>query len=173
MTTLRVSNASRRAALQPWSMAVLAVLVAMLVCGCQLIRLVGSAESTPASIVPGPITNVSLGIYSGRPDPSWSLTEDESAELGRLVGALPSTVGDPPHGGLGYHGFVLTTSGGPADGTLVAYRGAIADLGSGPRTYLVDVDRTVERYLLKSGRSHLTTGEVDAVETDLATATAG
>ena len=85
------------------------------------------------SIVPGSITNVSLGIYSGRPDPSWALSEAESAELSRLLASLPSTVGEPPQGGLGYHGFVLAPAdAGRADRTLVAYRGTIDDLGSGP-----------------------------------------
>jgi len=125
-----------------------------------------------ASVIPGSITNVTLGIYSGRPDPTWALTEAESAELCRLVSALPSTIGDPPQGGLGYHGFFLVPADtGKAERTLVAYRGTVADLGEGSGTYLVDVDRTVERYLLETGRSHLSAGEVEAVETDLATIT--
>ena len=98
------------------------------------------------------------------------MTEAESAELDRLLGSLPSNVGDPPAGGLGYHGFFLAPAdAGQAGQTLVAYRGTIADLGSGSRTYLVDVDRVVERFLLDTGRSHLTTLEVNVVETDLTT----
>lgn len=167
MRTPRVARPGR-ARRPPWSMALVALLLAAVAGGCQLIRGVGLAEPT-ASIVPGPVTNVSLGIYSGRPDPSWSLTEQESAEFGRLLGSLPSTVGEPPEGGLGYHGFFLTPSSiGQPGWTLVAFRGAIAAPGSGSRPYLVDRDRTVERYLLDSGRSHLTAEEIEAVESDLA-----
>ena len=113
-----------------------------------------SSPKPARSLAPALIRTVALGIYSGRPDPSWVLTEAESAELDRLLGSLPSTVGEPPQGGLGYHGFMLGPADpGQGDRTLVAYRGTIADLGSGSRAYLVDVDRSVERYLLETGRS--------------------
>jgi hypothetical protein len=168
MVEVSSAGAGRNAAPPPWLVALLAVLVTMLIGGCELIRAVGAVGSAPPSILPGPVTTVSLGIYSGRPDPSWSLTEEESAELGRLLGSLPSVIGDPPEGGLGYHGFVLTSKhDGHANRTLVAYRGAVAELGSGTRTYLADAQRTVERFLLESGRSHLAASEVDAVENDL------
>ena len=169
MRTSQVTDAGLGAARPPWSMALLAVLIAMVVGGCQLLRVVGTGESAPMSIPPGSITNVSLGIYSGLPDPTWALTEAESAELDRLLESLPSTIGDPPLGGLGYHGFVLAPADvGEADDTLVAYRGTISDLGSGSDTYKVDVDRTVERYLLDTGRPYLSADEIDVVEIDLA-----
>jgi hypothetical protein len=128
----------------------------------------------PPGIVPGAVVSVSLGIYSGRPDPSWPLTETQTAELGRLSGSLPSAVGEPPEGGLGYHGFtvVVTTAGGQAR-TLVAFRGTLAAPGVGRRVYLVDAGRTVERYLLDTGRPFLSATEVDAVDADLATDTGG
>lgn len=124
----------------------------------------------PAGIVPGAAVTVSLGIYSGRSDPSWSLSEAQTAELRRLVDALPPATGEPPEGGLGYHGFSIAAATGAGETwTLVAYRGAVARPRSGPRVYLVDTDRTVERYLLDTGRAHLSGAEVSAVDTDLAT----
>jgi len=127
------------------------------------------ATFTQAS-APSSTTTVSLGLYSGRPDPSWTLTDAQSAELGRLIDSLPSAVGEPPQGGLGYHGFSIgAADAGGADRMLVAYRGAIATLGSGSGPYRQDAARTVERYLLDTGRPYLSAGEIDAVETDLST----
>ncbi len=119
---------------------------------------------------PSSTTTVSLGLYSGRPDPSWTLTAAQSVELGRLIDSLPSAVGEPPQGGLGYHGFSIDAAdAGGADRMLVAYRGAIATPGLGSRRYRQDAARTVERYLLDTGRPYLSAGEIDAVETDLST----
>lgn len=126
----------------------------------------------PSGIVPTGAVTVSLGISSGRPDPSWALSEAQTAELARLTLSLPTEVGRPTEGGLGYHGsYVAPADAGGDAWTLVAYRGAIARPGSGPRVYLVDADRAVERYLLDTGRPHLSAGEISAVDTDLATGT--
>jgi hypothetical protein len=169
---MRTGDAGRGTTGPSWSrtlLPLLAVLVTLVAGGCQLIRQATQTSPWP----PTPRIEVSLGIYSGRTDPSWTLTAAESAELRRLLSSLPTTIGEPPQGGLGYHGFVLTTAdAGRTDQTLVAYRGAIADVGSGSRTYLVDEDRAVERYLLDTGRTYLSAGEVNAVETDLTATTA-
>ena len=114
---------------------------------------------------------VSLGIYSGRPDPSWDLTDAQAAQVESAIEALPVATGTPPQGGLGYHGFtILIRRPGQADETLVAYRGTVAPMGTGPRTYRIDDGRTVERLLLDFGRSTLNPTEVAAVEADFAAA---
>ena len=138
------------------------------------LQLLDASGQVVATFTPAPATSpslaVSLGLYSGRPDPSWTLTDAQSAELTRLLGSLPSAFGDPAEGGLGYHGFyIVPGEAGRADRTLVAYRGAVADLGSGSRPYRLDAKRTVERYLLETGRPYLSATEVEAVETDLRT----
>jgi hypothetical protein len=118
---------------------------------------------------PGHPTSVTLGIYSGRPDPSWTLTDAQAAELSLRLGLLSAAFGNPPEGGLGYHGFtIVTAAAGLADRSLVAYRGAVAEPGPAARSYLVDAARSVERYLLDTGRSHLAPDEISAVEADLA-----
>ena len=130
----------------------------------------GPTATTAASEAPAARGTVTLGIYSGRPDPSWDLTAADVAQVDRAVAALPVTTGTPPEGGLGYHGFTLLLGRpGKADETLVAYRGLVAPPGVDPRPYRIDAGRTVERLLLHSGRSILTPTEVAAVEVDLAT----
>jgi predicted small lipoprotein YifL len=129
-----------------------------------------STSTMSTSEAPATRRTVTLGVYSGRPDPSWDLTAAQVARVEAAIAALPVTTGTPPEGGLGYHGFTLLLGRpGKADETLVAYRGIVAPPGVDPRPYRIDAGRTVERLLLHSGRSILTPTEVAAVEVDLAT----
>ena len=110
-----------------------------------------------------PTTTVSLGLYSGLPDPSWQLSEEESTALTALLESLPRVDGSPPSGGLGYHGFTierLTPEG--MQRLLVAFEGAVSDPASSHLSYLDDPDRSVERLLLESGREQLSAVEIMA-----------
>lgn len=132
-------------------------LVLMSACG-SLVAPSPSGLSTPAPspaasaiVVPtGPVT-VMLGLYSGRPDPEWTLTVEEVATLDRLLAALPQSTGTPATGGLGYHGFTIVLPG----RALIAYGGAVAAPGQGARSFLGDPTRSVEHYLLEISRAHV------------------
>ncbi|MBP1705754.1 MAG: hypothetical protein H6Q36_1493 [Chloroflexi bacterium] len=141
-----------------------AVAALLILAGCA-----GPAPSAgPATPVAAPRVTVTLGIYSGRPDPSWELDPAQSAALVRLLASLPAVTGVPPEGGLGYRGFGLVIdAGGQAVERLVAYRGAVAAQGTGARQVRTDPTRSVERLLLETGRSWLTPAEITAVEADL------
>ena len=110
-----------------------------------------------------PITTVSLGLYSGLPDPSWELSDEEAAALTALLETLPRLDGSPPSGGLGYHGFWierLTPEGMPR--LLVAFEGTVSDPLSSHLSYLDDPERSVEHFLLDSGRDRLSAAEIMA-----------
>lgn len=116
-----------------------------------------------------PSVTVSLGIYSGRPDPSWTLTDVQVAALVGQLASMPVANGTAPPGGLGYHGFsIVLQRAGQADQTVVAYRGAVTGPGDAPGTYGADPRRTIESALLETGRSHLTATDISVVEADLA-----
>jgi hypothetical protein len=106
---------------------------------------------------------VTLGIYSGRPDPTWTLTGAEAAAVERAIEALPEAAGTPPEGGLGYHGFTFTRGG----RTITAYLGRVWS-GGGPQILRQDPGRTVERLLLELGRTQLMAAEIAEVERSLA-----
>lgn len=126
-----------------------------------------SATSSPAG--PAARLTVTLGIYSGRPDPSWELGDAAATALLARIDALPATIGVPPEGGLGYHGFtLLVRRTGMPDRWILAYRGAVSDAGTGRRAFRQDPLRSIERLLLDSGRAHLAPAEAGAVEADLA-----
>ena len=132
------------------STAVIAAL-AMLLAAC--------ATASPSPEPSGPMV-VTLGIYSGRPDPSWTLTPSEAAGLEAVLAPLRVVTDAPPAGGLGYRGYTITT---PAR-TLVAFGGAIAAPGQGPRAMKLDPTLSVERYLLETSRSRVTPDEFAAVQ---------
>ena len=53
---------------------------------------------------------VTLDVFSGRPNPSWILSADEAQELARRLHGLPSAVQLPREGDLGYRGFRIVTT---------------------------------------------------------------
>ncbi len=122
----------------------------------------------PFAARPLPSVTVTLGIYSGRPEPSWTLNDVQVAALVGQLAGLPAATGAPPQGGLGYHGFsIIVQQSGQPDQTFVAFRGAVTSPADAPGTYRADPQRTVEGALLETGRPHLAAAEIAAVETDL------
>ena len=123
----------------------------------------------PLASSPLPSATVTLGIYSGRPDPSWVLTDVQAAALLGQLASLPVASGAVPKGGLGYHGFsVQLRQAGQADTAIVAYRGDVTMSGDTEGTYRADPQRTLEQALLDTGRPHLAATEISIVEADLA-----
>jgi hypothetical protein len=164
-------------------MAALAMLVAA--CGsAPSLAPATSSSTTPASpAVPTPVpvptpvtvggstlppaasTQVTLGIYSGRPDPVWALTRDEADKLAALVAALPVGQGMPPQGGLGYHGFTIAIT--AADGTVLtvtAYAKTVAPVGAAADRFWRDDAGLVERFLLETGRPTLSAAEYATIK---------
>lgn len=138
-----------------WTVRLLAALSATLLAAC--------AAASPSAEPSGPVV-VTLGIYSGRADPTWTLTPGEAAGLEAVLARLPVVTETPPTGGLGYHGFTISS---PAR-TLVAFGGAIAAPGQGPRAVKPDPTRSVERYLLETSRSRVTPEEYSTAEDAIA-----
>ena len=118
----------------------------------------GSGSSTTQSVAPQ--IDIVLGIYSGVPDPTWTLTDDQATELATALASLTRVEGPAPVGGLGYHGFTIISP----DGTLVAFDGTVANTASTPPYYLADPDRTIERFLLDTARTQLKPEELAEVE---------
>jgi hypothetical protein len=121
-----------------------------------------SSAALPAQ-TPRPVAAAiaTLLIYSGRPDPSWSLTQEDLDHLAAIAATLAPAQGTPPEGDLGYKGFSVA---GP-QGTWRANAGIVATPLSAPDTSLADPDRLVERFLLERGLGTLADAEV-AIATD-------
>ena len=102
---------------------------------------------------------VEADLFSGRPNPAWTLDAARADVLADLLRALPSdpvAAGSPPDH-LGYRGIVVyeVHSVLPGCDTLRVHGGrAYAECTDGLRTF-ADAGRTVERWLADTGRSHL------------------
>jgi hypothetical protein len=142
---------------------------------CVVVALATAIGGFPPSPGPGPgpvpgagggvvSERVTVGLYSGRADPGWTLTADEREQLDLALATLAKATGVPPQGGLGYHGFRITRSDGVE---LVAYRGAVAPAGTARREYLADPHRRVERLLLRLAGDRLTPAERQIVTAEL------
>ena len=99
---------------------------------------------------------VEVDLYSGRPNPSWSLTPDEVAQLVKRVdGLAPADEVEPP-GRLGYRGLRFRLY---AQGREVAsaesFDGHLRfQAPEGPR-HLADPGGEVERWLLETGQGKI------------------
>lgn len=94
--------------------------------------------------------NITLLVLSGLPNPHWLLNTEQSAEFERLLSTLTESPDAPARfaPGLGYTGISVQFI--RPDGTAADARvhNGIVSIGT---TTLVDRDRRLERWLIKSG----------------------
>ena len=99
---------------------------------------------------------VTLGIFSGRPDPTWTLTPAQTIELRQRLAALPLT--DQPFDDVewfpsGYHGLtlLLPAAEGQPPQLVEVYKGIVRVETASQVTRLADEDHALERWLLTGG----------------------
>ena len=92
---------------------------------------------------------VELDVFSGRPNPTWRLSSEESDELARRLKDLRPLDQAPAEPGLGYRGFVLSTP----DRKIHVYQGALTVTEGGTTQRYVDVNR-IEDWLIEQARRH-------------------
>ena len=111
-----------------------------------------SSASTPKAMV----ATVELDVYSGRPNPSWSLSPADAEYLSdALSTASPLASTRKLSMPLGYRGVLVTIE---RDLTTRSFRivdGVIEASGAGGETQLTDPNRSLERWLLRSAAPHI------------------
>jgi hypothetical protein len=96
--------------------------------------------------------DVELDIFSGRPNPHWTISADQIAPLLPEVDAPQlATSGEPP--GLGYRGFLLTDVS-TETGTPTVYRvfAGTVSIGTGNEQNTVVDAKGLEQWLLEDAR---------------------
>lgn len=101
------------------------------------------------------MTRVEIDIFSGRPNPAWTLSAAEAAALARLLAQLPPGAA-PKAVGLGYRGFVVS------DGSGGTTRVFAATVTSAVGQHHADANGA-ERWLFDNARSHGHGPLVDAI----------
>ena len=100
--------------------------------------------------------HVELDVFSGRPNPTWNLSQDEGRELTRLHRQLPAQA--PPTSlpeGLGYRGFRV--SGFQPFQELVVWKNTVTAARAEPPQQWHDANRSLEGFLLGTARAHVDT----------------
>jgi hypothetical protein len=112
---------------------------------------------------------VTLDIYSGRQNPTWSLTKEQAENLLVIVKGLPASDPCDFFDGLGYRGFKVNLTSPVAGKTsaIMVYRGRVRYDDGRQVKYLTDKDRRIEQLLLKYGSPHLTPGLYKTVEREV------
>ena len=99
------------------------------------------------------VTTVTLNTYSGRPNPSWSLTAEQEKQLTERLSALTTFTDTRPSGvsgGLGYRGFqVARHVEDPARSARYHVHESIIDRGLGLSNYSTNPD--LEKWLAGTG----------------------
>jgi hypothetical protein len=93
-------------------------------------------------------------MFSGRPNPQWDTSAEETAQISALIDGLPDAALEPvTDDGLGYRGFVITWP----DGQSATVAGAAVLVTPVDRTRCgkADPDRTMESALVHMARKYL------------------
>ena len=121
------------------------------------------AAATPAGAV------VTLDVYSGRPNPSWPLSEALTAELRRRLDGMPAS---KPAGsefdGLGYRAVSAELPASAGAAVVTAARGVVTYEGGGERRAYADPGRQFELWLVRTGADHLPPDLLQYVEREVA-----
>lgn len=129
-----------------------AALALILTSSCGGAEVSKRANESPAAEA----ATVEVDLYSGRPNPAWSLTPEETARLvERIDGMAPADEAEPP-GRLGYRGLRFRLSaGGRETASGESFDEHVRFRDSAGVRHLADPGREVERWLLETGRGKI------------------
>lgn len=100
-------------------------------------------------------SEVELDIFSGRPNPAWTLTGAESDGLAERLAALPPAAPEELHTNLGYRGLIVTIRQPDGEATVRIQAGIAETTKSGRIVYHEDPNRALEHWLIATGKAHL------------------
>ncbi len=129
---------------------------------------------TPEGLRDPETTQVTVDIYSGMPNPAWTLTAEQTQVLRALLDGLPEAACGPVNLGLGLRGFVVELGQPPELSNEYRLRVAAGQVRWGdpwtpdmPAFCQSDVEAAVARFLLASGQPHMPEGVYALVEQDI------
>jgi hypothetical protein len=94
----------------------------------------------------GATATIQIDVFSGRPNPSWTLGDASARELLSKLKSTGITTPVPMPDGLGFRGFRVTVSDGSRDREFHVFGSRIQE---GRQSYL-DRDRSVERFVVST-----------------------
>lgn len=104
-------------------------------------------------MIAAPAMAATVLIYSGRPNPRWTVPPPAAAEIAAAMDSMPALPdGRTPEPGLGYSGIMLEISAPGARAVTWKFSNGMASF-EGHR--FSDVGRKIEKMILQSGRAHI------------------
>lgn len=134
---------------------VLALLLAVpaltfLMNGCQSRNGLLQVPASTNMIKPSEVS-VELLVFSGMPNPSWTLSETQAKELWALVDKLSITSNGLAPDQLGYSGFLVKATHALSDVSMLkVFRGVLEITTKNQVLYRQDPGREIEHWLLKT-----------------------
>ena len=95
---------------------------------------------------------VELDVYSGRPNPNWTLSKSEAQMVSGMIKGLPVVSADPQPG-LGYRGFIISEIGAGSKKITVG-NGFITIADDGGATLHYRDNTGLERRLIDGAVAH-------------------
>lgn len=116
-----------------------------------------------------PVTiEVELDIFSGRPNPRWTLSDAAAREFTDRLAALPAAAPETLAGNLGYRGFVVDVVDGTTTGRVQVQGGGVhVGLPDSPPAFRRDSGRALEKWLFQTGMPFLDRALIEIVAAQL------
>lgn len=114
-------------------------------------------------------TIVTALMYSGRPDPSWEITEEQAENLKSILGEKREVTFEMSAlsaGLLGYRGFLIESYDQEIPSRLFCFDGII-DVVDQKQLNFVDKDSSLEAFLLETGSDSLSAFEKSFIEGEI------
>lgn len=118
------------------------------------------------------IFNVTLDVFSGRPNPTWTLTKEQAILFLNNISQIKPTnenIQNYPEKILGYRGFIvdqITNKDLPLK-RFEIYNGAIKVLSNSSSYLLKDKDFQIEKWLLQTAYNHIDKDTFNFVKEDI------
>ena len=153
----------------PW----LIPIFALIAWSCGLSLLLSSPTPQTSTTSQGdeaiaPRIEVELDIFSGNPNPAWTLSDADSAHFLEKLALLPAASPAEFATNLGYRGFIVRRANATESSVVRIQRGRVHVLRAGKDLYYSDPQRDLERWLLRTGQLFLDSTIFGIVETELA-----
>jgi hypothetical protein len=109
---------------------------------------------------------VEVDIFSGRPNPGWTLSEADATTFRSKLSGLQKTAARSRSANLGYRGLVVTM---PQErGTTIYIQNGVVEVSdSTPSSFFLDPQRSLERWLVGTGREFLGPELLETIDVDL------
>ncbi len=143
---------------------IIALSISIIGCVTAVVKPTDMTHSDPPGVA-GQKAQVELDIFSGRSNPSWTLSRKDSEILARMIEKLPPLERTTMFSGLGYRGFIVRFQNPRMTGDEIRVYKRVVKIGRDK--FLKDTERSVESWLAERARSVLNQNEYEQLKREI------